>query len=449
MGKPLKVLICSANLGNADPSDSFHLWIPEDGYTGKILEKPKYPLVEKLEDFDRVEHDSKEENANMEKAAQNGVGDSYGERFTEIFDIIVIGMQESTWDASESESSESSDSSQDHQPGDASDSAQASSMNDSAHGSLHGAAKRAAKTVKNVAKIPGLAERAGKKGISTVNTLSISRDHTIQAQETLPDGTSIIHKLLSERLPSYQRILSFQRGEMRLLIYSSERIHKVELKRVRAQNTGKGGLANKGGIVGEIQVNATTKLAFMTCHLEAHEGIDEFKARCSNLGTILEGTKKFAIPPIYPDASLSSHFCFVLGDLNFRTRYSGFIKVKEQLADVNKLICDKNWKELNAADELRMALENQYCLVGFKTLHCNFPPTFKLERQEGYVYMDSRTPSYTDRILWRAGNSLDHRIKPLLYEPIDASATSDHKPIRAAFEIRLNSPLAFREKEVR
>lgn len=41
---------------------------------------------------------------------------------------------------------------------------------------------------------------------------------------------------------------------------------------VSAQNTGRAGLANKGGIVAELMINGTTRLSFLTAHLEAHEG---------------------------------------------------------------------------------------------------------------------------------------------------------------------------------
>ena len=58
------------------------------------------------------------------------------------------------------------------------------------------------------------------------------------------------------------------------------------------------------------------------------------------------------------------------GDLNFRTRYKGQIKSEEQLEEVTQLVEEKNWKELNEADELRMALEKHECLHGFQTLLC-------------------------------------------------------------------------------
>lgn len=291
------------------------------------------------------------------------------------------------------------------------------------------------------------AEKAARKGVSTVTTLTASREHKKDNGQLISDGTAVLHQLILDRLPSYKRLLSFQRGEMRLLVYSLEKYHNVTIKSVRAQNTGLAGLANKGGIVAECVVGEGTVMSFMSCHLEAHEGIAKYATRCSTVGDILKGTKKYAIPSIYPDASLASHFCFVLGDLNFRTRHNGRIKSEEQLEDVTALVKAKNWKELNEADELRMALEKQECLHGFQTLLCNFMPTFKLEREEGYTYKAQRTPSYTDRILWRTGDKLEKKIKALAYEPIDNYATSDHKPIRGAFDIELNRRVFLKKRE--
>jgi hypothetical protein len=51
----------------------------------------------------------------------------------------------------------------------------------------------------------------------------------------------------------------------------------AEVIQVSAQNTGRAGLANKGGIVAELLVNGTTRLSFLTAHLEAHEG--QYKVR--------------------------------------------------------------------------------------------------------------------------------------------------------------------------
>eukprot|EP00797_Seminavis_robusta_P023501 Sro387_g132040.2 (641) ;mRNA; f:18860-20782 len=280
---------------------------------------------------------------------------------------------------------------------------------------------------------------ASQTGKATEFAKDVIGDVKQQTKDMLvANSTSALHQKLKDRLPSYTRLLSFQRGEMRLLIFA--RTHSntdIQVKSCRAQNTGKAGLPNKGGIVAVVQVDDSTTMAFGTAHLEAHEGLQKYKTRCSTIADIFKGTTKSP----HPDASLSSHYCFFMGDLNFRTRYKGHVSVKEQGDDVRQLVQDENWHEINQADELRKALHNHECLFGFTTPPCHFPPTFKVERdQVGYKYQPKRTPSYTDRILWRTGNLLHPRknLTPLCYEPIDAFTSSDHKPIRGAFAIQLN-----------
>ena len=61
-------------------------------------------------------------------------------------------------------------------------------------------------------------------------------------------------------------------------------------------------------------------------------------------------------------------------------------------AQAKALVDAEDWKTLNDGDELAMALKKKECLVGFTTLPCNFPPTFKVARGEGYQYTEKRTP---------------------------------------------------------
>jgi hypothetical protein len=65
---------------------------------------------------------------------------------------------------------------------------------------------------------------------------------------------------------------SYQRGEMQLVILAHRDNVAAEVIQVSAQNTGRAGLANKGGIVAELLINGTTRISFLTAHLEAHEG---------------------------------------------------------------------------------------------------------------------------------------------------------------------------------
>lgn len=233
---------------------------------------------------------------------------------------------------------------------------------------------------------------------------------------------------------------------MRLEVLAHTTGVRVEVLHVAAQNTGRAGLANKGGIVAEILVNGRTRLSFLTAHLEAHEGRHKYETRVSTLADILSGTKAKQ-----HDCSLTAHFSFALGDLNFRSELPNHAEVddKEHMRIVRDMAERKDWEALNQIDELQRALRNKECLVGYQTLFCNFPPTFKVERQAGYAYIDKRRPSYTDRILWKTNHGLDDKIRPLVYEPIDDFTSSDHKPIRAAFAVKLNEPYCFRPKMTR
>ena len=189
----------------------------------------------------------------------------------------------------------------------------------------------------------------------------------------------------------------------------------------------------------------------MTCHLEAHEGATHYINRNKNLAEIFGGAKT---DPSYPfqDATIISHHMFVCGDLNYRIKlgddvpkdktnkgmnrlksrardkFNQSIKLRASItrgssnvssgeenveaaaaaavddkekanpangshfAHAKALVDAENWEALNAGDELAMALMKKECLAGFTTLPCNFPPTFKVARCEGYEYNEKRTP---------------------------------------------------------
>jgi hypothetical protein len=412
--RELQLLVCSANLGNEQPDDdSLADLIPEDGRCTQVLKTPQtYPIRTIQEDGEDGDSDGDQQSS----------FDDY--ESTDQFDIIVIGLQESTFDIPE-------------------DLAAGGNIRVSVP-AVQPIVDRGLKSIK----------KARKAVTNGANLASGSQDHTKKQGKwpliIKPDewngGTVVLHKMLEGRLPSYEHIVSFQRGQMRLEVFSSQDID-VQVLRVTAQNTGRGGLANKGGIVTELLVNGSTRLSFLTAHLEAHEGASKYATRCSSLTNILAGTSETSAD----DVSLTSHFSFVLGDLNFRTELEGSTDMSEEnhKAIVRELVANNDWHALNKSDELRRALRKKDCLVGFKTLFCNFPPTFKVERKVGYSYIEKRRPSYTDRVLWKAGHELEKCVRPLIYEPIDSFASSDHKPIRAAFAVDLNAPNRLRPRLTR
>jgi hypothetical protein len=236
----------------------------------------------------------------------------------------------------------------------------------------------------------------------TVNTLATAKNHTTRPfpsdrvdgkghdgrdacedPETLgyPPGwsdTDVLHyHLEKDQLPGYRRALSYQLGQMRLIVYFRPSASTtLDVVTVKHQATGKAGLlANKGGIVAEVAVNKSTRLSFLTAHLEAHEGAKKYAARNSSLMDILMGTKSSATAPFgmtssktYYDASSSSHFAFTMGDLNYRTRLAGVEPGSDRhIKMVHSMTKAQDWKILNKFDELAYALRMKECMVGFET----------------------------------------------------------------------------------
>ena len=72
---------------------------------------------------------------------------------------------------------------------------------------------------------------------------------------------------------------------------------------------------------------------------------------------------------------------------------------------------------------------------GFKEGPLNFRPTYKFDKGKD-VYDSSRkqrVPAWTDRILWRSNGG--HDIQLLAYDCEQTVKTSDHRAVRAIFNI--------------
>ncbi|CAJ1946684.1 unnamed protein product [Cylindrotheca closterium] len=347
----LKILVCTGNLGNAEPTvESMMSWIPPDGACNQVT---PLPGVRSL--------------------------------FAGHFDLIVIGMQESTWKGDHSE-----------------------------------AAKE---------------QKVQKE--QTQEQKEISEEEILRAMEA-HDTAALRQKVRDVLGEAYFQCAEEARGQMRLHVWAAEWvIDDIKDIKITGANTGVGNvLANKGGIVLTLSY-MKTKISFITAHLAAHEGEQYYKTRCRNVRSIFKEGKTSTLSSKL-DVSLSSDHTFVIGDLNFRTKFTPEGEHEENVERALKLINNKDYATLYSYDELCKGIESGDLLVDFKTLPCNFPPTFKVEREGGFVYKKQRTPSYTDRILYKSMPSIKKNMRPLAYEPCPGFITSDHKPIRGAFSISPN-----------
>ena len=452
--------------------ESLEAWIPKDGNIRDVLENPKYPLPEGT-NFDPRNMKAVANEVlrrKFSKVSKDAPPKPEYDTSKERFDIVVIGMQEATFEVE--------DPAKKLIPSTAIKAQRV--VTDLTRGKNHLRKPKSTVSGENsLRKVIGtslrqsavkgdpLAEGASKSsstsGLMPFNTSSSINDsmegfsrsdsglkssekvwQDLEQRKGQTSDTKVLHGMLKDHLPSYTHAVSYQRGQMRLLIFYNDEKISMEVISIKAQNTGKGGFANKGGIVSEVMVDGTTRLAFFTAHLEAHEGASKYETRCSSVADILRGTTSSATQ-CRCDASLASHFTFAMGDLNFRTKLPNHEFGSEaHIASTHAMAEMKDWAGIYKHDELSRAIQNNHCFSGFSTPVCTFPPTFKVERRKGYVYNEKRSPSYTDRILYNTGHRLREKLKVLAYEPIDDFATSDHKPIRGAFEVELNPKLKWR-----
>ena len=212
-----------------------------------------------------------------------------------------------------------------------------------------------------------------------------------------------------------------------------------------SEGTGAFGMApNKGGNVARIVVGGTTSITFIATHLAAHMKYDE--VRDLNAMQVINNAR-FGEKMI--DADAQSHHTIWMGDLNYRIDLgltsadeNKVLRVdnKERFEEVQTLLKEKQFDKLYAADQLKNSIENGKAFTGFKEAPIEFPPTFKVRRQDGYEYNPQRVSSWCDRILYKSLPSCEGNIVVKSYEAISKSSTSDHKPVRAAFEIALEPP---------
>jgi hypothetical protein len=512
--RELTVLICSANIGNAEPTpSSFAEWIPNDGELANPILSTKYPIHSTNYQTSTNDSGYTARVSNFIHVLEKEIKDTTGDRpplnfkGKRKFDIIVLGMQEAAFvnktpsssttvaasnniidssataargkniastttattnvtpltviNDSNSDDEEESTQSQDNNNNNIIN--EGALTNDNNNNISRGNVVTA--LTNGFLEISTTAKNSAKNTIRTVGRFGLlirslglaTRCPTMYKNPVLKKSTALLRKggigkidpatigswgydtrkfvqLITFRCPSYVTVSTSLRGQMRLVILAKKEISQdITNIHVEAENTGIGNvLANKGGIITTFTYRNTTRLSFMTAHLEAHEGEVHYQNRNKNLIAILGGAKT---DPNYilQDASIISHHMFILGDLNYRTNLDLLTnnektKTKKKKKDVESVIVHnkdmtiidnnddlsttevnnistqfekamalvntKDWQTLYNADELSMALKKKDCLVGFTTLPCHFPPTFKVQRTEGYEYNGKRIPRY-------------------------------------------------------
>ncbi|XP_040180048.1 phosphatidylinositol polyphosphate 5-phosphatase type IV [Rana temporaria] len=190
-----------------------------------------------------------------------------------------------------------------------------------------------------------------------------------------------------------------------------------------------------------------TSFLFITSHFTSGDG--KVNERIQDYKKIVEG---LALPRSVPDTNpfrsdpldVTTRFdeVFWFGDFNFR--------LNKDRNGVNSILQHKLVKDMSQLlqyDQLIKVMNGGSIFKGFQEATIEFLPTYKFDIgcDQYDTTSKQRTPSYTDRIVYKSRQKED--IKVLKYASCPLVKTSDHRPVFGLFEVRIrpgrdNIPLA-------
>ncbi|RVE67799.1 hypothetical protein OJAV_G00085310 [Oryzias javanicus] len=180
-----------------------------------------------------------------------------------------------------------------------------------------------------------------------------------------------------------------------------------------------------------------TSFLFITSHFTS--GDAKVYERVLDYNKIIEA---LTLPKNLPDTNpyrsdvsdVTSRFdqVFWLGDFNFR--------LSRDRADVEAIMARTAGGDMSALlehDQLSQELKNGSIFKGFREAPIRFLPTYKFDIgcDQYDTTSKQRTPSYTDRILFKSRNPSE--IKVVKYNSCSSVKTSDHRPVVGVFQVKV------------
>ncbi|KAF4321602.1 hypothetical protein BBO99_00004572 [Phytophthora kernoviae] len=403
-GAPLKVLIASWNVGNTMPPKYSKLldeWIPEGGGDFDViaigLQESTYKSKEK-DSENLVKTDS-------HTSSSRKVGDDDVDPTGSEIDFVYIdegGDDEDEDDEEEDKSELRTDDSEDKVSSRTTSQKNLSSTDESSN-----ASNEAIKTGRGVAPLSSLASEPGEIGTNKSSDVIVKRSRTKKSmrkvtrmvrqlssnlRDTMGDGLDypFNRQIYMHLGESYALVGKVDLMEMRLFVYVHERNNVTDVEKL-AIPTGLGSvIGNKGGLLFKCVIE-NTSLCFASCHLAAHQDQKFLDKRNSDCATIL-GTH-FGQKNVTIDHQFDH--CFWFGDLNYRV-------------DLSYTAPRKRNHEKHCAEVMTLL---------------------------------ERVPSYCDRVLYKSLPGLRDNLKLQCFSCIESIATSDHKPVAATFQVVRTPPI--------
>ncbi|KAG9354196.1 hypothetical protein JZ751_012320 [Albula glossodonta] len=215
-----------------------------------------------------------------------------------------------------------------------------------------------------------------------------------------------------------------------LIWFCSEVEHATVTTRIISQIKTKGAVGVSFTFFG-------TSFLFITSHFTS--GDSKVYERILDYNKIIEAlTLPKSIPDTNPYRSISSDVTtrfdevFWFGDFNFRLN-----KDRAGVEGIMKENLGSDMSPLLQYDQLSKEMKDGAIFKGFQEAPIHFLPTYKFDI--GFDVYDTtskqRTPSYTDRILYRSRQKDD--IKAVRYTSCSSIKTSDHRPVIGIFQVKL------------
>ena len=243
-------------------------------------------------------------------------------------------------------------------------------------------------------------------------------------------------KIVSELCKNESYDFLMQKNLVGILIFIlvKSKLHD-EIKNLNITETKTGilGFGNKGNYMVKFKFK-NKDFVFVTGHLSAGDEKNDFDKRTNELTNIFQNLTE-------ENKTMKNLLYFICGDLNFRIYLpiekfyeicnyndNNNYKNKDKEKGISEIQAKKYIYELKKYDEMSL-IKEKFSDYNLKEGTINFPPTYKYIK-ESLIYNDKRTPSWTDRILYKG----DKSVKCIFYDSIDLYI-SDHKPIIGLFEI--------------
>ncbi|KAM9743683.1 phosphatidylinositol polyphosphate 5-phosphatase type IV isoform 1-T3 [Menidia menidia] len=262
--------------------------------------------------------------------------------------------------------------------------------------------------------------------------------YVIGVQEGCPDRREWETCLQETLGPHYVMLYTAAHGVLYLTVFTrrdlmwfcSEVEHSTVTTRIISQIKTKGAVGIAFTFFG-------TSFLFITSHFTS--GDAKVYERILDYNKIIEA---LALPKGLPDTNpyrstpsdVTTRFdqVFWFGDFNFR--------LGGERADVESIMSRSAGGDMSPLlehDQLSKEMSDGSIFKGFQESPIHFFPTYKFDIGcDNYdTTSKQRTPSYTDRILYRSRQAND--IKVLKYTSCSSVKTSDHRPVVAVFQVRL------------